>query len=155
MASDFDQAFKELEEIIMEDIRRTYSEKVIEHFQNPRNIGEIENADGFGKVTGPCGDTMQIYLKMENSKIMEAKFMTDGCGTTIVCGSVVTELTKGKSIEEALKITKDGILDSLDGLPESDVHCSVLAANTLHEAIRDYLSLRKEPWKKFYRRTPL
>lgn len=151
MSSEFDP-FEELEKSVMEDMRKTYSEKVIDHFLNPRNLGELEDADGFGKVTGPCGDTMQICLRVKDGKITDATFMTDGCGTTIACGSMTTELAKGKVVTEALKITQDDILNNLDGLPESDIHCSLLAANTLKEALRDYLSLRKEPWKRVYRR---
>ena len=151
MPSEFDP-FAELKKLVMEDMRKTYSEKVIDHFLNPRNLGELEDADGFGKVTGPRGDTMQICLRVKDDKITDATFMTDGCGTTIACGSMTTELAKGKTIAEALKITQDDILKSLDGLPEDDIHSSLLAADTLKEALRDYLSLQKEPWKRGYRR---
>jgi len=151
VSSEFDP-LEELEKSVMEDMRKTYSEKVIDHFLNPRNLGEFEDADGFGKVTGPCGDTMQICLRVKDGKITDATFMTDGCGTTIACGSMTTELAKGKAVTEALRITQDDILTSLDGLPESDIHCSLLAANTLKEALRDYLFLQKEPWKRVYRR---
>lgn len=143
--------FEALEKAVMENMRRTYSEKVIDHFRNPRNLGELRHPDGYGKVTGPCGDTMQICLKVKDGKITEAKFMTDGCGTSIACASTTTGLISGKSIMEALEITQDDILNSLDGLPESDVHCAILAANTLKQAVKDYLSLRREPWKKDYR----
>jgi len=149
--SEFDP-FAELKKLVMEDMRKTYSEKVIDHFLNPRNLGELEDADGFGKVTGPRGDTMQICLRVKDDKITDATFMTDGCGTTIACGSMTTELAKGKTIAEALKITQEDILKSLDGLPEDDIHSSLLAADTLKEALRDYLSLQKEPWKRGYRR---
>jgi len=128
--------FEELEKSVMEDMRKTYSEKVIDHFLNPRNLGELGDADGFGKVTGPCGDTMQICLRVKDGRITDATFMTDGCGTTIACGSMTTELAKGKAVTEALRITQDGILKSLDSLPEDDIHCSLLAANTLREALR-------------------
>jgi nitrogen fixation NifU-like protein len=144
--------FEELEKFVMEDMRKTYSDKVIDHFLNPRNLGELEDADGFGKVTGPCGDTMQICLRVKDGRVTDATFITDGCGTTIACGSMTTELAKGKAVTEALKITQDDILNSLDGLPESDIHRSLLAANTLKEALRDYLSFQKEPWKRAYRR---
>jgi nitrogen fixation NifU-like protein len=144
--------FEELEKSVMEDMRKTYSEKVIDHFLNPRNLGELEDADGLGKITGPCGDTMQICLRVKDGRITEATFMTDGCGTTIACGSMTTELAKGKAVTEALKITQEDILKSLDGLPEDDIHCSLLAADTLREALRDYTFLQKEPWKRAYRR---
>jgi nitrogen fixation NifU-like protein len=151
MAREFDDPFQELEQSVMEDMKETYSEKTIEHFLNPRNLGEIPAPDGFGRVTGPCGDTMEIYLKVRDSRVMNASFRTDGCGTTIASGSMVTELVKGKSIVEALKITRDDILNALGGLPEDSLHCALLAANTLKEAIKDYLAFKNEPWKRAYR----
>jgi nitrogen fixation NifU-like protein len=148
MSSDFDQFAKELQKKIIEDMRRIYSEKVIDHFSNPRNVGEIERADGHGKVTGLCGDTMEIYLRIRDNRVMDAKFMTDGCGPSIVCGSMVTELAIGKSVKEALQITKEKVLESLGGLPESDTHCAVLTTDTLHKALMDYLALGKQSRKK-------
>ena len=148
MTSDFD----ELEELVMADMREHYSEKVIEHFLNPRNVGEIQNADGFGKVIGSCGDTMEIYLKIKDDRLINASFLTDGCGASIACGSMVTEMAKGKSILEAQKITQQDVLNALGSLPEESIHCALLVANTLKEAIRDYLSLKNEPWKRAYRR---
>jgi nitrogen fixation NifU-like protein len=148
MASDF----KELEEMVIEDLRRVYSAQVIDHFQNPRNVGEIPDADGVGRVTGSCGDTMEIYLRVRGDRIIDANFWTDGCGTSIVSGSMTTELAKGKSIAEAWGITKDVILSSLGGLPEESEHCALLAADTLRAAVRDYMALKKEPWKKGYRK---
>jgi nitrogen fixation NifU-like protein len=151
MAREFDDPFQELEQSVMEDMKETYSEKTIEHFLNPRNLGEIPAPDGFGRVTGPCGDTMEIYLKVRDGRVTNASFRTDGCGTTIASGSMVTELVKGKSIVEALKITRDDILNALGGLPEDSLHCALLAANTLKEAIKDYLAFKNEPWKRAYR----
>ena len=148
MASDF----KELEEMVMADMRRVYSEKVIDYFLNPRNLGEMQSADGFGRVTGPCGDTMQIYLRVKDGKISDAKFITDGCGTSIACGGMVVEMVKGKSLAEAQQTTQDDILNALDGLPEESLHCALLAANTLRAAIKDYLALKNDPWKRAYRR---
>ena len=150
MSSEID-SFGALEKSVMENMRMTYSEKVIDHFLNPRNAGEFDYAEGYAKVTGPCGDTMQICLKVKDDIITEARFMTDGCGASIACGSATTELTIRKSITEALEITQDDILNSLEGLSESEVHCALLAANTLKQAVKDYLSLRREPWKKAYR----
>jgi nitrogen fixation NifU-like protein len=147
MASDF----KELEELVMEDMRRVYSEQVIDHFHNPRNVGEIPDADGVGRVTGPCGDTMEIYLRVRRDRIINANFWTDGCGPSIASGSMATELAKGKSIAEARSITQNDILECLGGLPEENEHCALLAADTLREAVRDYIALKKEPWKKGYR----
>jgi nitrogen fixation NifU-like protein len=129
-----------------------YSEIVIDHAQNPKNLGSIHDADGFASVTGPCGDTMKIWLKVQNSVIKQATFWTDGCGTTIAAGSMVTELVKGKTIANALRISKHDVLDALGGLPEESIHCALLAANTLKETVKDYLAFRNEPWKRVYRR---
>ena len=152
MAEEFDDSFKELEQSVMEDIKRVYSEKTIDHFLNPRNLGEIPVHAGFGRVTGPCGDTMEIYLKVRHGRVRNASFLTDGCGTTIASGSMVTELAKGKSISEAQKITQQDVLDALGGLPEDSLHCTLLAANTLKEAIKDYLAFKNESWKRAYHR---
>jgi len=148
MASEFD----ELEEYIMADMRRTYTDTVIDHAMYPRNVGSISNADGFGSVTGPCGDTMEIWIRVKEGKIINATFWTDGCGTSIAAGSMVTELAGGVTAIEALRITQQDVLDALGGLPEESVHCALLAANTLREAVRDYLTTRKEPWKRAYRK---
>lgn len=116
-----------------------YSEKVIEHFSNPRNVGEIENADGIGQVGNPvCGDIMKIYLKIENDKIVDVKFKTFGCGAAIATSSIATELIKGKSIEEALSLTNQAVIEALDGLPPVKIHCSVLAEEAVKAAILDY-----------------
>ncbi len=152
MVEEFDDSFKELEQSVMEDMKKIYSETTIDHFLNPKNMGEMPTPDGFGRVTGSCGDTMEIYLKVRDSKIMNTSFWTDGCGTSIASGSMVTELAKGKNILEARKITQQDILDALGGLPEESVHCALLAADTLKEAIKDYLAFKKEPWKRAYQR---
>jgi len=151
MAQEFDDAFKELEESVMEDMRRVYSERVIDHFLNPRNLGEIQTPDGFGEVTGPCGDTMKVYLRVNNGRVTNATFWTDGCGPSIASGSMVTDLAKGKSVAEAQRITRGDVLNALGGLPEESLHCALLAANTLKEAIKDHLALKNEPWKRAYR----
>ena len=143
--------FNELQELVMADMRNVYSETVIDHAMNPKNVGDMGNADGFGRVTGSCGDTMEIWLKVRNGIIADAIFLTDGCGTSIASGSMVTELVKGKSIPQAQKVTQQGVLDALGGSPEDSLHCALLAAETLKEAIKDYFALRKEPWKKAYR----
>ncbi len=152
MAQDFDNALKELEQSVMEDMKQMYSEKTIDHFLNPRNLGEIPAHDGFGRIVGPCGDTMQICLKVQGGKVTNTSFWTDGCGPSIASGSMVTELAKGKSVPEAGRITQQDILDALGGLPEESLHCALLAADTLKEAIKDYLASKKEPWKRVYRR---
>jgi nitrogen fixation NifU-like protein len=142
---------RELQEQIIEEIRRTYSPAVIDHLQNPRNFRTMERPDGFGQVTGICGDTMEMFLRVREDKIIECTFQTDGCGTTIVCGSVATELTVGKSFVEALGSANAAeILKVLGGLPEDSVHCAQLAAETLRRALADYLYLRGASWKKDY-----
>jgi len=151
MAEEFDDPFKELEQSVMEDMKKGYSEKTIDHFLNPRNLGEIPTPDGFGRIIGPCGDIMEIYLKVRDGRVINASFWTDGCGTTIASGSMVTELAKEKSVLEAQKITQQDILDALGGLPEDSLHCALLAANTLKEAIKDYLAFKKEPQKRAYK----
>lgn len=151
MAEEFDDSFKELEQTVMEDMKQIYSEKTIDHFLNPRNLGEIPAPDGAGKITGPHGNTMEIYLKVKDGRVINASFWTDGCGTAIASGSMVTEMAKGKSVLEAQKITRQDILDALGGLPEDSLHNALLAANTLKEAIKDYLAFKKEPWKRAYR----
>lgn len=140
----------ELQAIAMADARRIYSETVIEYAIKPRNLGTMQDADGFARVTGPCGDTMEVWLEVKNSIITDICFMTDGCGTSIASGSMMTELAKGKSITEAGKISRQDILDALGDLPEESRHCAELAAGTLKVAIRDYMVLQREPWKKAY-----
>jgi len=151
MAEEFDQSFKELEQTVMKDMEQIYSEKTIDHFLNPRNLGQIPAPDGFGRIVGGCGDTMEIYLKVRGDSITNASFWTDGCGPSIASGSMVTEMAKGNSVREAQKITQQDILDALGGLPEESLHCALLAADTLTEAIKDYLGLKKEPWKRAYK----
>jgi len=116
-----------------------YSEKVMEHFQNPRNVGEIENADGVGTEGNPtCGDLMTIYIKVEDNIITDVKFKTFGCGAAIATSSMITEMAIGKTIEEALKITRNDVAEELEGLPPVKMHCSNLAADALRAAIADY-----------------
>lgn len=120
-----------------------YSEKVMDHFANPRNVGEIENADGIGEVGNPkCGDIMKMYLKIENGIIADVKFKTFGCGAAIATSSMATELVKGKSIEDALKVTNKAVMEALDGLPPVKVHCSVLAEQAIKAALADYYTKR-------------
>ena len=116
-----------------------YSEKVLDHFRNPRNVGEIEDADGVGTVGNPvCGDMMSVYIKVKDDKIEDIKFKTFGCGAAIATTSMTTELAKGKTLDEAMKITRQDVADELGGLPPIKMHCSNLAADALHEAIKDY-----------------
>ena len=117
----------------------------MDHFTNPRNVGTIENPDGYGKVGNPvCGDLMEMYIKVENNVITDIKFKTFGCGSAIATSSMVTELAIGKTVEEALKITRNDVANELDGLPPQKMHCSNLAADALHEAIKDYKNKMKK-----------
>ena len=116
-----------------------YTEQVMDHFMNPRNVGEIENASGVGTVgNAKCGDIMKIYIKVENDAIVDVKFKTFGCGAAIATSSRATEMVMGKTIDEALKVTNKMVADSLGGLPAVKMHCSVLAEEALHAAIQDY-----------------
>jgi nitrogen fixation NifU-like protein len=124
-----------------------YSEKVMEHFRNPHNVGEIPDADGVGTVGNPvCGDMMTIYIKVKDNRIANIKFKTFGCGAAVATSSMITELAKNKTLEDALKITRQDVADSLGGLPPVKMHCSNLAADALHEAVKDYR--KKEANKK-------
>lgn len=117
-----------------------YSEKVLDHFSNPRNVGEIENANGVGEVGNQkCGDIMKIYLKIENDIIEDVKFQTFGCGAAVATSSMATELIKGKNIKEAMKLTNKAVVEALDGLPPVKLHCSVLAEEAVKTAINNYL----------------
>ena len=121
-----------------------YSEKVMEHFKNPRNVGELENPDGIGHVGNPvCGDIMELYIKVNNNTIVDAKFKTFGCGAAIATSSMVTEMVKGKTIGEALEISNRAVAEALDGLPPIKMHCSVLAEEALKSAIDDYFANSK------------
>jgi len=116
-----------------------YSEKVMDHFMNPRNVGEIENADGVGEVGNPqCGDIMKIFLKIENDIIVDVKFKTFGCGSAIASSSMATELIKGKSIDEVVSLTNRAVVEALDDLPPKKIHCSVLAEDAIKMALMDY-----------------
>lgn len=116
-----------------------YSDKVMDHFMNPRNVGEIIDADGIGTVGNPkCGDIMKIYLKIEDNIIKDAKFKTFGCGAAVASSSMATELVKGKTLEEAWDTSNKSVIEALEGLPPVKLHCSVLAEEAIHEAINDY-----------------
>lgn len=121
-----------------------YTEKVMEHFRNPHNMGEIADADGVGTVGNPvCGDLMTIYIKVRDNRLADIKFKTFGCGSAIATSSMITDLAKGKTLEEGMKITRANVADSLGGLPPVKMHCSNLAADALHAAIEDYYKKRK------------
>jgi nitrogen fixation NifU-like protein len=137
--------------ISIDEMRRTFSKKVVDHFLSPCNVGEFRAADGLGRASIPCGDSMQIYLRVSHDRILEARFMTDGCGPVIACGSMTTELVRGKTVNEAMALSEDDIIAGLDGLPDSETHCAALAISALKQALVDYLALRREPWKRSYR----
>lgn len=122
-----------------------YSEKVMDHFTNPRNVGEIENPDGVGEEGNPiCGDMMTFHIKVKDNRLEDVKFKTFGCGAAIAVSSMVSEMAKGKTLEEAMKITPKSVADELEGLPKNKFHCSNLGAQALHKAIQEYLKKQKK-----------
>jgi len=132
----------------MPDIQSLYSEEVMEHFRNPQNVGDMDNPDGTGHVGNPvCGDIMELYIRVKDNVITDAKFKTFGCGAAIATSSMVTEMVKGKTIEEALEISNKAVAEALGGLPAAKMHCSVLAEEALRSAINDYHS-RQQGGKK-------
>jgi len=125
-----------------------YTEKVMDHFRNPRNVGQVKDADGTGRVGNPvCGDLMEIQIKVENNILKDVKFKTFGCGSAIATSSMITEMAIGKTLEEALKITRGEVAEELGGLPAIKMHCSNLAADALHAAIKDYMTHKEEKAK--------
>ncbi len=129
----------------MSEAQPPYSQKVMEHFKNPRNVGEMENPDGIGHVGNPvCGDIMELYIRVSDDIITDAKFKTFGCGAAIATSSMVTELVKGKTIQEALSLSNNAVAEALGGLPPIKMHCSVLAEEALKSAIDDYLKKSKD-----------
>jgi len=145
------QGWDNFQELVKEQMRKVYAEPFIEHSLNPKNVGDIENADSYVSVLGSCGDRMELYLNVRDNRITEATFYTDGCSATIACGSMLTELAKNKTLGEALSISAKVLIESLGGLPEDHVHCAGLASLTLKRAVMEYMNLQKEPWKKAYR----
>lgn len=139
-----------VEKEFIKKMQGEYSETVIDHAGNPRNVGSIPQCDGFGQGTGECGDTLGIWLSVKNDRIAKATFWTDGCGASIACGSITTELATGCPLDKAKKIDRDSILSALGGLPGDHVHCAVLAADTLAMALQDYYNLSKFAWKRAY-----
>jgi nitrogen fixation NifU-like protein len=135
MTNDFDRFVDDLQQQIIEDARAVYSDKVIEAFYNPKNLGRMPEPDACGIVHGWCGDTMEIYLRLNGERIEQTSFTTDGCGPTVACGSTLTTMVQGLSLQEAGGITPDDLLDALGGLPKESVHCAELAVNTLRETI--------------------
>lgn len=134
----FVKMVEDLQKKIEYEEEATYSQTVIREYRNPSNFGMIENPDAFGEVKGPCGDTMKMSLRIEDRKIRDACFWTDGCGASIACGSMLTKMITGKTVETALAITSEQLTDTLGGLPKEHLHCTVLTVNTLQEAIKNY-----------------
>ncbi|KYK28509.1 iron-sulfur cluster assembly scaffold protein [Thermoplasmatales archaeon SG8-52-1] len=141
---DIEKIIKEIQTRIEYDEEIEFSKKVINEYRNPSNFGIIENPDAVGRIKGPCGDTMQIMLKIDNGIIINVRFWTDGCGTSIACGSMLTKMIKGKTIEKIINITSEKLNDELDGLPENHVHCTVLAVNTLKKTIKNLINKEKK-----------
>ena len=136
----------------VDNLRKVYGEKVIENYLQAENFGRIDAPDGYAKVTGPCGDTMEIFLVVRNGMVVDGGFLTDGCITTIASGNVAINLIKGKPVLKAQRITRKEILDALGGLPPEDEHCALLAADTVRMAVRDYMLNASQPWRKLYRK---
>lgn len=139
MSKDLDDFVDDLQNQIYDETRAAYGDVGFERWLKPRYMGRIDNPDGCARVTGPCGDTMEIFLKFENGKVRDASFQTDGCGASAVCGSFAAELAMGKDPDELIEITGESILKVLGGLPEEEQHCAFLAANTLQEALNEYM----------------
>jgi nitrogen fixation NifU-like protein len=142
--SDLDSFTNELQETILREAEQRYGPTVIDHWMNPRCWGPMPKADGYARYRGPCGDTMQIWLKMREDRIEECSFMTDGCGSSIACGSAVSELARGRTLDAAAQLDDEAILKHLGGLPPEDVHCAVLAATTFFRALDSYLRTQNE-----------
>ena len=134
--SDFDMMVEKLQRDVNEQALMTFSEKVVEEYNSPKNIGKMAKPDAYAILKGWCGDTMEMYLKMEHGIVADISFMTDGCGATIACGSMLTSMVKGKSIDEAEAITEDDLITALEGLPEENLHCAHLAVITVRNALK-------------------
>ncbi len=141
---DIDRVVEEIQAAIIEDSKKAYSEKVVDYWLNPRNFGKMDNPDGLGKVSGPCGDSMEMFIMVNGEEIADVCFVTDGCGPSIAAGGMATELAKGIDIDSARHINQEVILDALGGLPEESMHCALLASSTLQKAIDDYFSRKTQ-----------
>ena len=147
MDDEFDDFVKGLQDQIFDETRAVYGEVAFQRWLKPLYMGAMEDPEGYGRVTGTCGDTIEMFLQFESDRVKKASFQTDGCGSSTICGSFAAELAHGKSPEEILEITGEMILDVLGGLPQKDRHCAFLASDTLHEAMNDYMirQTRKQP----------
>lgn len=137
---------------LLDKLRSIYSETTIEHILRPHNTEPIPNPDGFADCNSGCGETMKVWLKVQNDLIRDSAFWTNGCAATIACGSMCTDLVKGKAVTQALSITAQDIAEALVDFPEGNFHCAELAASALRIALKDLLSIQKQPWKKLYRK---
>ncbi|MBW1681097.1 MAG: iron-sulfur cluster assembly scaffold protein [Deltaproteobacteria bacterium] len=144
MASDLDALVRELQDRINEETRAVYGDVAFERWQNLIHRGAIDHPDGFARLTGTCGDTMEIYLKFKDEQVEQASFLTDGCGASAVCGSFAAEMAHGKTPDELVEITAETILQRLGGLPKEEEHCARLAAETLQEALNYYMTRQRE-----------
>ena len=140
MSDEFDKFVSNLQERIFEETRAAYGELGFQRWREPLYMGAMANADGRGRLTGTCGDTMEIFLKFESGRIEAASFLTDGCGSSTICGSLAVELAVGKTPDELADVTGEAILEVLGVFPEEDRHCAYLAAETLHEALHDFMT---------------
>ena len=143
MGEDFERFVSELQEEIFEETRAAYGDVAFERWLNPSHMGRLENPDGYARLTGTCGDTMEVFLKFEQERVKDASFQTDGCGASGVCGSFAAEMAMGKNPDELLNVTGEAIVDLLGGLPKEDEHCAFLAADTLQEALNHYMVRRR------------
>lgn len=147
------EATRRLREETEREILRNYGPTVLDHWKSPRNLGLLYGPDGYARVTGTCGDTMEMTVRLDGDRVVACGFQTDGCGSTMVCGSAATWLATNRTFVEALAaVNARGILEVLGGLPETDIHCAELAAETLRRALADHLAHRGSPWKKSYRK---
>jgi len=151
MIGDADDIRKELDDLLRSHLGSGANKVFKEHIMNPRNAGYLDDPDGMASVTGLCEDTIRIQIRVKDDRIRDIRFLTDGCLATLTCSSLATDMAKGKTIQEAYKITGKVIDAALGGLPKENAHCAALAANALREAIRDYLHTKREPWKRIYR----
>ena len=142
----------ETEAILRQRLRNFYSEATIEHIIHPRNTDRVPYPDGHAACQSSCGECMKIWLTVRNQIVEDTGFWTDGCAATVACGSMSTELVKGKTVSQAMALTASGIADALVDLPEGNLHCAQLAAQTVRAALKDCLSIQQQPWKKLYRK---
>jgi len=140
MSDSFDDFARDLQNQIYEDTRKEYGQVFFDRWLKPTNMGKMDNFNGYGRITGICGDTMEIFIRFEKEKIKGASFQTDGCGSSAVCGSFAAELALDKNADEVMEINGEQILQILGGLPEDDRHCAFLAVETLHESVNNYMS---------------